>query len=362
MIALLVLAIMACSAHAEFPSYHIASPVGWMYASPVGEMPGWAGRAWFNIEVNQANVWNKQFDMTDRRTGDVYTFKADYEQTTSVITSGFQLAPSLAFSVEVPYANHNGGFLDDFIDQFHIFGRFDRFLRDSNGKFDNSFVIRKNGVDMLASHHAEGVANLRTKLKWWMLPWKSPTPGACDCGVALSVQTKFPTQKRSGGLTSGAVDYTGVVHIGMPLAKSSGAWATAAISKNGYNETFAGWPQRQWQQMYEVSLRLAFNNKVSLLLQGRTESPLFEQKYLRYNYIYSDPDAQLAEREASGWTGLTEWRGTQTAGLVYSWGKGSSLSLSIMEDWGLGDRDSGSWNYVNGSPDVAFITQWHFVF
>jgi hypothetical protein len=47
----------------------------------------------------------------------------------------------------------------------------------------------------------------------------------------------------------------------------------------------------------------------------------------------------------------------------YRWGKGSRLNFLMMEDWGLGDRDDiGEWNYVNDAPDVAFITQWHFVF
>ncbi|MBX3020961.1 MAG: DUF3187 family protein [Bdellovibrionales bacterium] len=362
MIALAIAALTACSALAEVGSYHIAHPVGWMYASPVGEMPGWAGKSWFNMEFSQANIWNQEMSVTDRRTGDIYKFKADYEQSTAVITTGFQLTPSLAFSVEVPYANHNGGFLDDFIDQFHVIGNFDRFMRTENGKFDNSFVIQRNGVNQISSPYAEGVGNIRTKLKLWLLQWNSPTPGACQCGFAVSAQAKFPTQNRREGLTSGRNDYTGTAHLGVPFSGASGAWFTAAVSKNSYNETFSGWPQRQWQQMYELVLRFALDSNFALLITARTESPLFEQKYLKYNYTYTDPVAQDAEREASGWLGLTEWRGSQSAAFVYRWGQGSSVGFSIMEDWGLGDRDSGSWNYINGSPDVAFITQMHFVF
>jgi hypothetical protein len=353
----------ASMARAELTSWHNANPVGWMYALPVGESPGWSTPAWFNFEIGQANIWNMQFDFTDRRTGDIYTYKADFEQSTAVIDTGFALNRWLAFSMEVPYANRNGGFLDDFIDQFHTLANTDRFLRNDNNKFGNDIVFQKNGKNLIASDHGEGVANLKAKLKVWVLPWKSPTPGVCDCGLAVSMQAKFPTRARDSGLTSGKVDYSGLVHLGIPLGQWSGVWATGAFTKLGHNDTFDGWPQRQWQQMYELDMDFGFTENWGVVLQGRVESPLFEQKYLSFNYTSSDPASQAAERIASGWNALNEWRGSEVIGLRYRWGKGSRLNFLFMEDWGLGDRDHiGEWNYVNDAPDVSFITQWHLSF
>jgi hypothetical protein len=359
----LVCAMTAClPALAEFTSYHNAHPVGWMNEAPVGEMPGWSAPHWFNLEVAQANIWNLQGSFTDNRTGDVYTYKADYEQTTTVLDTGFAMGP-LSFSVEVPYANHNSGFLDDFIDQFHMFGHFDRFLREDFPKFGNHFAVQKNGQTTLVTDKPEGVGNIRTKLKWWIFPWRSPTPGVCECGFAVSAQVKFPVQRAEFGLTNGKDDVTGMIHLGVPIGTINGAWFTAAVSKNGYNETFAGWPQRQWQQMYELSLNIGIDKNIGILAQARMESPLFEQKYLTFNYTQSDPESMGAEREASAWNALTEWRGSENIGLIWRWGQGSSINFLIVEDWGLGDRDHiGTWNYVNDSPDVSFVTQWHFVF
>lgn len=350
-------------AHAELTSWHNANPVGWMYALPVGEAPGWSAPTWFNMEIGQANIWNKQFDFTDRRTGDTYGYKADFEQSTVVIDTGFQLNSWLAFTLEIPYANRNGGFLDDFIDQFHSFARTDRFLREYSGKYGNDFVIERNGQSTITSDHGEGVANLKGKLKAWLLKWRSPTPGVCDCGLSVSFQAKVPTRSRMTGLTSGKTDFSTLVHLGAPIRTYSGVWFTGAVSQLGYNDTFKGWPQRQWQQMYELSLDVGFTAHWGAVLQARTESPLFEQKYLSYNYMYSDPEGQAAERIASGWNALTEWRGSETIGVRYLWGQGNRVNFLFMEDWGLGDRDHiGSWNYVNDAPDVAFITQWQFKF
>lgn len=347
---------------AEITSYRVAHPIAWMYSLPVGETPGWAADSWLNLELNQANIWNMHATVTDTRTGDQYTYKADFEQSTAVIDGGFAMG-DWAFSAEVPYANHNGGFLDDFIDQFHSLGRFDRLLRDSNPKFDNSFIIQKNGEDRIDTAHAEGVGNVKIKLKWWMFPWRGVTPGACDCGLSLSTQATFPLQPRALGMSSARSNFSGLAHLGMPIALYSGVWATAAVTHVGFNETFAGWPQNRWQQMYELSMSLGLDRNLAVLLQARVESPLFDGRYLSFNHNYSDPALQVAEQVASGWNALVQWRGSEAAGLVWRWSQGSQVNFLIVEDWGLGDRDrSGSWNYVTDAPDVAFVTQWHFVF
>lgn len=353
----------APSAFAEITSYHIPHPLAWMYTPPVGESPGWSSRQWANLDFSQANIWNMESTMTDRRTGDEYTYKADYEQTTAVLDAGFALSKRWAFAVEIPYANHNGGFLDDFIDQFHQSIRTDRFLRQYNSKFANSFVLEKNGVDLLTTDRSQGVGNIKTKLKWWFWQLRSRTAGACECGMSVSAHAKFPLQRADHGLSSGRHDYTLMTSIGLPLWASGGAWFTAAITKLGGNNLFSGWPMREWQQMYELYLDIGLTKNLGLVGQARLESPLFEQKYLSFNYSYTDPRLRAQERIASGWNAMTEWRGSQTLGLRWRWGKGSHVNFMIIEDWGLGDRDHiGAWNYVNNAPDVGFVNQWHFVF
>ncbi len=355
--------IIGSQAFATRTSFRNAHPTGWMYLSPVGESPGWSSNSWVNFEVNHANIWNQNFSMTDRRTGDTYSYKADFEQSSAILEIGRALTSWLAVGVEVPYANRNGGFLDDFIDQFHQTVQTSRFLRHLNEEFGNSFIIEKNGIRQLATEKAEGVGSVRAKMKAWIIKWNGSAPGACDCGVAISALAKFPTLKRERGLSSGSNDYSGLLHVGVPLWKYAGAWATAGVTKLGPNETFEGWPRRDWQQMYELTLDLGFDANWGLLLQGRMESPLFMKEHLDYDNVYSDADSQSIDRIASGWNSLVRWRGSQTIGVRYRWGKGSSINLLLLEDWALGDADGrGEWNYVSNAPDVGFISQWHFIF
>jgi hypothetical protein len=345
-------------------SYRNAHPIGWMHLLPVGETPGWGlSAAWVDIELNHANIWNMESTYTDSRTGDIYKYKADFEQSSAIVNMGFRLSSTLALGVEVPYANRNGGFLDDFIDQFHQVIDSDRFLRHLNDDFGNSFVVQKNGEDMLASERGQGLGGTKVKLKWWPLQWRSVTPGVCDCGVSFSLQAKFPTQARKFGLSSGNNDYSGLMHMGAPIGKYSAVWATGAVTKLGPNDTFGDWPRREWLQMYELSLDVGFGPSFGILLQARTESPLFMQEHMDFNYTQSDEDARVGERIASGWNSLTAWRGSQVLGARWRWGQGSQVNFMIVEDWGTGHRDQRKdFLYVNNAPDVAFVSQWHFVF
>jgi hypothetical protein len=359
----LLSALLPSHAFAELDSYHIANPIGVMHDLPVGSTPGWSGTSWFNLETSMANTWNHEFDMTDTRNGNQLHYFADYEQETVVANVGVALTSQVAFSVEVPYNNHNGGFSDDAVDHFHQWLGTDRFTRDVNPKFGNHFVIRTNGEDRLTSEHAEGAGNIKTQLKYWFAQWRSPTPGACDCGLAVSGQVKFPIQTRDHGLSSGTNDYTGLVHMGIPIASASGVWATAAFTKLGRNDVFADWPKRDWAQMYELSLDLAIAGRLGLILQARYESPLFNKEYLSFNYTTSGATSQVEERIVSGWNALVEWRGSEDIGLRWRWGKGSQINFLFVEDWGIGPQDESSDGlYINNAPDFQFVTQWHFVF
>ncbi len=355
--------LVAWNSHAHRTSFRNAHPVGWMHLTPVGETPGWSEDQWLNLELNHANIWNMNFEMIDERTGDIYGYEADFEQSSTILEMGWALTKDFAFGLEVPYANRNGGFMDEFIDQFHLVIGSDRFLRHLNDDFDNHFSVKKNGEEQLDSRYGQGVGSYKVKMKWWPLKWRSPTPGVCDCGFAVSAQGKFPVQKRGLGLSSGGQDFSGLAHLGMPIKHYSGLWMTAAITKVGRNKTFDGWPQRRWLQMYEISLDIGLSRNFGVILQARAESPFFSREHLDFVYTHADHDARLAERIASGWNSLVEWRGSESIGVRWRWGKGSQINFMLVEDWGLGDKDErDDFLYVNNAPDVAFISQWHFVF
>ena len=359
----LLLVVLPSFARAEITSYHNANPVGWMHMLPVGETPGWTSKTWFNLEINEANIWGTPLTMTDRRNGDTYTYRADFDQTSVIADIGFQLHPRLAFALEIPYANHNSGFLDDFIDQFHVFIQTTRFERNDYPKYQNHFTVTKNGQELLNSNHAEGVGGFKSKMKLWLKQWRGKSKGACECGLALSAQVKFPVQAAAGGLSSGSYDYTGLVHAGIPLWQESGFWFTGGLTRLGKNHLFEGWPMREWVQMYEGTLNLGLSKSWGLLLQMRYESPLFRKEDLDIVYTETDEHNRSIERVNSGWNSLVHWRGSESIGFRYQFANGSQINLLLIEDWGRGKYDSsGAFTYINNAPDVEFITQWHFVF
>lgn len=355
--------IFTVAVNAEPPSYHFANPVGMMYDLPVGEVPGWSSKAWVNLELSASNIWNRQFTMTDIRNGNTYTYFADYEQETAIADVGFEIHKDWALSFEIPYANHNGGFMDDAVDRFHQAIGSDRFLRDSNPKFGNHFLVQTNGVNTLATEHAEGVGNIKAKLKYWAWHLNSPSPGTCECGLAFSAQAKFPMQTREHGLTSGHNDYSGLIHLGVPFGSYSGAWATAAFTKLGANDTFAEWPRRDWQQMYEISLDLGTGPNFGIIFTFRNESPLFEAHQLSFNHTTTNADDALEEEMTSGYGALVHWRGSEDIGVRWRWGKGSQINFMFVEDWNIGNYNHDADGlYINNAPDYEFVTQLHFTF
>ena len=363
--ALLLGAAMPFTALAQMTSYRYHGPIPMMHNLPVGETPGWAtpNATWFNLEIGYSSIWNHQASFTDTRNSNIYTFFADYEQATAFAEIGQAFGDTLSVAVEFPYTNHNGGFTDDFVDQFHTWIGSDRFMRDESAKFGNHFVLQKNGVDLLTSEHAEGMGSIKAKIKLWLLQWRGTSVGSCDCGFSISGQAKFPTQRRDHGLSSGSNDYSGLAHLGVPIGSYSGIWATAAVTKLGTNEVLKDWPINTWQQMYELTMNLGLGENLGLLLQARAESPLMEKKYLSFNYTQSDPQLALEERVASGYNSLVEWRGSQTIGIRWRWSAGNEINFIFTEDWGIGTQDqSGDGLYINNAPDFQFATQWHFVF
>jgi hypothetical protein len=350
-------------ARAEFTSVHNAHPLGWTHQSPVGETPGWTNRAWLNLEINQANVWNKEADFVNLDTGRTQTVEADFEQSSAIVDFGFALSPRWALSFEVPYANRNGGFMDATIDQFHLLIGSTRFLRNRFGEFGNHFILEDGGEDRVSVPRAEGVGSVRVKLKRWLWEWRGGGPGACECGFAVSTQVKIPLGPANQGLSSGHVDGSVLAHLGAPIGRASGVWLTAGYSRLGDNQTWAGWPRRRDQRLLELSADFAVYNTFGLVLQVRTESPLMNVNALRFEALSTDSVMVKYERLSTAWNALTYWRSTEAFGVRWRWGRGQQINLLATEDFGTGNRDElGNAFYSNNAPDFALVSQFHLVF
>lgn len=336
-----------------------------MYDVPVGETPGWSQPFWFNFEVSQASIWNIPSKFDDLRNPNKYTYKAMYEQTTAVAELGFEVVPDLvAFSIEVPYANHNSGFFSDFVQQFHWAVGSDTFERPSYPGYNNTFQFGANGNDALSTDRPEGVANLKFKLKLWLLHWLGDDRGSCDCGLAVSGQIKAPVGPANQGLTSGSTDFSELVHLGIPIFNESGIWFTAAFSQLGANESLSNWPLRHDYEMYEMSSDWGLTyGGFGFILLARASSPFLNSNTIAFNDgSVTDPYQLAADREAGGWNSLLYWTGTEAIGFRQRWGEGSQVSLLFQEDFAIGGYDGRATDiYINDAPDFSFILQFHFV-
>ena len=363
MFAALIFALAGHAARAHVTSFRNAHPVAWMHQAPVGETPGWTDRAWFNLELNQANVWNREADFLNLDTGRTQTLEADFEQSSAIADFGFSLAPRWAVAFEVPFANRNGGFMDAVIDQFHLLIGSTRFLRNRFGEFGNRMILEDEGVETLSTPRAAGVGSFKIKLKRWVWEWRGETPGACECGFAVSTQIKVPVGSSHDGLSSGGFDGSALAHLGVPIGRESGVWATAAYSRLGASALMKPWPRRRDQQMYEVAADLGLYKHFGLVLQVRTESPLVNAGQLQFLALNSENRAVKYERLSTAWNALVDWRSSQAFGVRWRWGGGQQINLLATEDFGTGNRDGlGNAFYSNNAPDFAFVTQAHFIF
>lgn len=339
-------------------SFRQPHPLNWKHATPVGEMPGWVGDFWTFFEVSNANVWNAPLTMIDRRTGAEYRFEADYEQVSAILELGTALTERLALSLEVPFAFRGGGFLDNIIDGFHVFVGNRRFNRQFYPEDQNKMSTATDGVDYYNDKYKlNNVSNLKPKLKWWLWKWEGKTKGSCPCGLSLSAQVKVPVQDEKFGGTTGEVDYSGLLHFGIPVGESSAIWLTAAYTRLGDDPSMKGWPRLRTQQMYELDFDIGVNRKWGLLIQGRAQSPFLNKDHLEYYNSSSDPNVIARDRAASGWNALVHWQGAQGFGLRYRPGDTSQINVLFAEDWGFGNYDADDGVYSNNAPDFNFIIQ-----
>lgn len=340
------------------PSYRQQHPLAWMHALPTGEQPGWSRPWWFNFEVSAGNVWNAPLIMNDKRNGREYQYMADYEQANAIVEFGRGFGEWLAVSLEVPYAYRSGGIMDHVIDAFHVLIGNRRFHRNHYPKYQDIFSVETDGVDYYSEDNlADGISNLRLKLKFWLLHWQGTQKESCPCGVSVSSQTKFPVQDEKLGGTTGDVDQSYLLHVGIPLFSASGLWLTAGYTKLGDNPAMNDWPRKKEILMYEGNFDFSLTQNWGLVMSARAESPFLDIRHLDFYDTSSDPKIMRSNRSASGWNSLVYWRGTESIGVRYRAQGGNLWQLLIAEDWGIGPYDAIDDFYSNGAADINFIMQ-----
>lgn len=343
-------------------SFRSTHPIAWMHGLPAGESPGWNSKKWLILETQLGNFWNAEMDLRDVRTGDLYTYAIDFEQLMTQVEGGFEVSDDLAVSFALPFVSRFGGILDQPLDDWHIFVGADRFRRNQFPKGKNRFSVQRNGEEILASDSASGLGMALAKLKWWFYRGKSSPRPEFD-GLSLSLQTRLPIRSSRSTLSTGNAEASVLLHGGANISETVYLWISTGFTKFSPNPIFEDWPQRQWAQLYELWAEIPLTERWDLIFQLRYESPLLDKQHLEFQYISTSSKTQSAERAASGWNGLTAWRGTESFGFRYHLKEKRTLLFVFQEDWALGDNDGrNNFLYVHGAPDVALIGQLQIAF
>jgi hypothetical protein len=349
-------------AHADAPpSYRQQHPLNWMHDLPVGEQPGWSKPWWFNFEAGRGNVWNAPLTMTDKKSGKKYEYTADFEQTNVIMDFGFALSDSISAGFEIPFGYRDGGFMDGYIDDFHRLIGNRRFNRTYYPENRNIYSVKTGGKEFYNDlSYAGGVSNVKLKFKYWFLKWFAAENGSCPCGLAVSSQTKIPTQSKNESGTTGDYDQSFLLHVGIPLFSASSLWFTGGYTALGKNPAMQDWPRNNYSTLYEMNLDISISQNFGLILNARAESPFLKKSRLSYFDLSTNPAIISRNRNASGWSSLVNWRGSESAGIRYKTRSGNVVQVMMVEDWGIGSYDTTDNLYTNDAPDVNFVlqTQW----
>lgn len=302
-------------------------------------------------------------ELTNLSNGKTLFYEADFEQSSYIIDTGFQLNPDLAFGVELPYAERYGGELDHLIDETHQVIGTQRFLRFNFPEGRAIFRTGADGEPTVDEAGGRGLSNMTYKLKYWPIKWT--TKSGCPCGIGFSSLLKVPMKSPNKGWSSDSIDSSYFLHAGVPIGETGGLWASAGFSYLGENKFFKDWPRETYIQIYEAAMDIPLGGDVGLFLQYRLESPFFDKDKLAFNYPIRETSEQnrVLRRMSSGWNSLTQWRGYEAIGFRFLLGKDFRGTFLFSEDYNKGDADNNNdFGYVHNAPDVNFAIQLSFGF
>jgi hypothetical protein len=164
--------------------------------SPLTEAGQWR----LNLIGNVSNTYNITVGQQEQLTNDLETFRGSL-----VASYGFRDSWQLA--VEVPYISHDGGFLDDFIYEWH-----DLFGMPQNGRSkDNSDQLNVSylsGVSFELPGPESGVGDIRFNIAH-SRPWNDRT-------LIFSAELKLPTGDFAKLTGSGSSDFSAGLTLNDP--------------------------------------------------------------------------------------------------------------------------------------------------
>ena len=163
-----------------------------------------AGKLRINVIANLSNTFDVSAGTHDIIVTDVETLRA------SLILS-YAVRNNWQIGIEVPYVRHSGGFLDDFIYDWHNF-----FNMPQNGRTENNSdqiqisYLSTKGAAFGLSESEDGVGDMRLNSAYTM-PWKNRA-------LIFSAELKLPTGDFDKLTGSGGVDFSAGLTINDPYS------------------------------------------------------------------------------------------------------------------------------------------------
>jgi len=161
-----------------------------------------AGKWRLNFIGNISNTYDIASGRHEKLTNDLETFRGS-------LVANYGLRNNWQLSVEVPYIDHDGGFLDDFIYNWHDF-----FGLPQNGRTkDNSdqlIVSYLSGVSFELPGPTSGVGDIRLNVAH-SRPWKNRT-------LIFSTELKLPTGDSAKLTGSGGTDFSAGLTLNDPFS------------------------------------------------------------------------------------------------------------------------------------------------
>jgi len=149
--------------------------------------------AWrLNLIGNLSNTFSSGSGPQESFTNDIETFRG-------TLLASYGLRDNWQLSVEVPYVSHDGGFLDDFIYNWHDFfgmpqsGR----TKDNSDQLDVSYL---SGVSFVLPGSEKGIGDIRLNVAH-SRPWNNRT-------LIVSAELKLPTGDFDKLTGSGGTDFS----------------------------------------------------------------------------------------------------------------------------------------------------------
>jgi hypothetical protein len=166
--------------------------------SPLTEAGEWR----LNLIGNISNTYNIAAGQKEKLTNDLESFR-------SSLVASYGLRNHWQLSVEVPYISHDGGFLDDFIYDWHEFfgmpqnGR----TRDNSDQLNVSYL---SGASFELPGPERGTGDIRFNIAH-SLPWRNRT-------LIYSAELKLPTGEFAKLTGSGGTDFSAGLTLNDPYS------------------------------------------------------------------------------------------------------------------------------------------------